>query len=215
MRAGRVRAGAASRPRARQGGAEAEAPQADVHRHADQHQERQPRGRSPASRAARSTCPKGTVLLSAKKTVTASDMQPVIGELDMITDGEKEGGDGYFIELGPGQAVGPDRPRRVARAPRDPRVALPQPGARLPRRRRPGVRRQGLHEGRDDGLQQRPRQLVEAGRRQGQGVHRGRRGPAVRPEGREGPLRAALLQREHDERPEPLRRSRGLRHAGE
>ena len=45
--------------------------------------------------------PKGTVLLSAKKKVTSSDMQPVIGELDMITDGEKAGGDGYFIELGP------------------------------------------------------------------------------------------------------------------
>jgi hypothetical protein len=45
--------------------------------------------------------PKGTVLLSAKKKVTSSDMQPVIGELDMITDGEKSGGDGYFVELGP------------------------------------------------------------------------------------------------------------------
>ena len=45
--------------------------------------------------------PKGTVLLSAKKTVTSSDSQPVIGELDMITDGEKAGGDGYFVELGP------------------------------------------------------------------------------------------------------------------
>src|SRR6186997_1951332 len=46
--------------------------------------------------------PKGTVLLSLKKTVTSSDPQPVIGELDMITDGEKAGGDGYFVELGPG-----------------------------------------------------------------------------------------------------------------
>jgi hypothetical protein len=45
--------------------------------------------------------PKGTVLLSAKKVVTSSDMQPVIGELDMVNDGEKSGGDGYFIELGP------------------------------------------------------------------------------------------------------------------
>jgi hypothetical protein len=27
--------------------------------------------------------------------------QPVIGELDMLTDGEQAGGDGYFIELGP------------------------------------------------------------------------------------------------------------------
>ena len=46
--------------------------------------------------------PKGTVLLSAKKTVTSSDSLPVIGELDMITDGGKSGGDGYFVELGPG-----------------------------------------------------------------------------------------------------------------
>jgi hypothetical protein len=45
--------------------------------------------------------PKGTVLLSLKKPVTSSDPQPVIGELDMITDGEKAGGDGYFVELGP------------------------------------------------------------------------------------------------------------------
>ena len=45
--------------------------------------------------------PKGTVLLSANKPVTSSDSLPVIGELDMITDGEKSGGDGYFVELGP------------------------------------------------------------------------------------------------------------------
>jgi len=46
--------------------------------------------------------PKGTVLLSGKKKVTSSDADPVIGDLDMITDGEKNGGDGYFVELGPG-----------------------------------------------------------------------------------------------------------------
>jgi len=46
--------------------------------------------------------PKGTVLLSLKKPVTSSDSNPVIGDLDMINDGEKSGGDGYFIELGPG-----------------------------------------------------------------------------------------------------------------
>jgi hypothetical protein len=46
--------------------------------------------------------PTGTTLLSLKKKVTSSDENPVIGELDMITDGEKSGGDGYFIELGPG-----------------------------------------------------------------------------------------------------------------
>jgi hypothetical protein len=46
--------------------------------------------------------PKGTALLSAKKMVTSSDDAPVIGELDMLTDGEKAGGDGFFVELGPG-----------------------------------------------------------------------------------------------------------------
>src|SRR3954470_11343250 len=46
--------------------------------------------------------PKGTILLSGKKKVTSSDANPVIGDLDMITDGEKSGGDGYFVEMGPG-----------------------------------------------------------------------------------------------------------------
>lgn len=46
--------------------------------------------------------PKGTVLLSHNKPVTSSDPEPVIGELSFITDGEKSGEDGYFVELGPG-----------------------------------------------------------------------------------------------------------------
>jgi hypothetical protein len=45
--------------------------------------------------------PVGTKLLSLKQPVKASDSNPVIGELAMITDGEKEGGDGYFVEFGP------------------------------------------------------------------------------------------------------------------
>ena len=47
--------------------------------------------------------PKGTKLISLKKAVISSDTQPVIGELSFITDGEKSGEDGYFVELGPGQ----------------------------------------------------------------------------------------------------------------
>ena len=47
--------------------------------------------------------PVGTKLLSQKKAVKSSDMQPVIGEMEMITDGEKEGGDGYFVEIAPGK----------------------------------------------------------------------------------------------------------------
>jgi hypothetical protein len=46
---------------------------------------------------------KGTKLLSLKKAVASSDMQPVIGELNFLTDGEKAGEDGYFVELGPGK----------------------------------------------------------------------------------------------------------------
>ena len=38
--------------------------------------------------------------LAAGKTVTSSDPWPIIGELDMITDGDKESEDGYYVELG-------------------------------------------------------------------------------------------------------------------
>jgi hypothetical protein len=43
--------------------------------------------------------PEGTTLLSAGKVVTASDDFPIIGELAYITDGDKEAGEGYFVEL--------------------------------------------------------------------------------------------------------------------
>ncbi|HEY1764328.1 MAG TPA: discoidin domain-containing protein [Opitutaceae bacterium] len=46
--------------------------------------------------------PVGTVLLSHNKPVTASDSLPVIGELDYVTDGEKSGAEGTYVELGPG-----------------------------------------------------------------------------------------------------------------
>jgi hypothetical protein len=47
--------------------------------------------------------PIGTKLLSAKRPVSASDTQPVIGEVSCVNDGEKSGGDGFFVELGPGR----------------------------------------------------------------------------------------------------------------
>ena len=43
--------------------------------------------------------PEGTTLLSAGKPVTGSDDFPIIGELEYITDGDKEAGEGYFIEV--------------------------------------------------------------------------------------------------------------------
>ena len=45
--------------------------------------------------------PQGAVLLSRGKPVSASDEEPIIGEIEMITDGDKEAADGSYVELGP------------------------------------------------------------------------------------------------------------------
>jgi hypothetical protein len=47
--------------------------------------------------------PPGTTNLAAGKKVTASDSEPIIGTLDMITDGDKEAGEGSWVELAPGK----------------------------------------------------------------------------------------------------------------
>jgi hypothetical protein len=46
--------------------------------------------------------PKGVELLSLKKPVKMSDDNPVVGKPDMITDGNKEGTDGNWVELASG-----------------------------------------------------------------------------------------------------------------
>ncbi len=46
--------------------------------------------------------PDGTTLLSPEKPVAASDMEPIIGEVEFVVDGEKSGEDGYYVEFGPG-----------------------------------------------------------------------------------------------------------------
>ena len=43
--------------------------------------------------------PKGTVLLSRGKKVTSSDDFPIINKPALVTDGKKNGGEGYFLEL--------------------------------------------------------------------------------------------------------------------
>jgi len=43
--------------------------------------------------------PAGVVNLAKGKKVTASDPAPVIGDLSVITDGDKESEEGYFVEL--------------------------------------------------------------------------------------------------------------------
>ena len=155
--------------------------------------------------------PKGTVLLSAKKTVTSSDVQPVIGELDMITDGEKAGGDGYFVELGPSPQwvqidLGASRPLHAilawhyhsqARVYRDVVVLVSDDPAfkagvtTVFNNDHDNSAKLGL--GKD-------KEYIEVAE-----------GKLFDAEGREGPVRPALLQREHHERPDPLRRGGGLR----
>ncbi len=43
--------------------------------------------------------PEGTELLSAGKPVTSSDDFPIIGSPELITDGDKDAGEGYYVEL--------------------------------------------------------------------------------------------------------------------
>jgi hypothetical protein len=45
--------------------------------------------------------PIGTKNVALGKTVKSTDEEPIIGEIAMITDGDKEGMDGSFVELGP------------------------------------------------------------------------------------------------------------------
>ena len=45
--------------------------------------------------------PAGTENVAFGKPVASSDEEPIIGEIEMITDGDKEGTDGSYVELGP------------------------------------------------------------------------------------------------------------------
>jgi hypothetical protein len=47
--------------------------------------------------------PAGTVNLAKGKKVTASDNEPAIGSLDLLTDGDKAGDEGSWVEFGPGK----------------------------------------------------------------------------------------------------------------
>ena len=47
--------------------------------------------------------PKWTTNVALGKPATGSDEQPIIGEIKMITDGDKEATDGSYVELGPGK----------------------------------------------------------------------------------------------------------------
>ncbi len=45
--------------------------------------------------------PPGTKNVALGKPITASDEEPIIGEIEMITDSDKEAADGSYVELGP------------------------------------------------------------------------------------------------------------------
>jgi hypothetical protein len=47
--------------------------------------------------------PAGTTNLAKGKKVTSSDSNPNVGTLDMIDDGDKDGNEGSWVELGPGK----------------------------------------------------------------------------------------------------------------
>jgi hypothetical protein len=47
--------------------------------------------------------PAGTTNIAAGKKVTSSDKEPVMGTLDLITDGDKAGDEGSWVELAPGK----------------------------------------------------------------------------------------------------------------
>ena len=46
--------------------------------------------------------PAGVTNVAKGKKVTSSDNEPVIGEIEQVTDGDKKGADGSYVELGPG-----------------------------------------------------------------------------------------------------------------
>jgi hypothetical protein len=46
--------------------------------------------------------PAGVTNVAKGKKVVSSDMEPVIGELAQVTDGDRKGAEGSFVELGPG-----------------------------------------------------------------------------------------------------------------
>ncbi|HUT37494.1 MAG TPA: discoidin domain-containing protein [Planctomycetota bacterium] len=47
--------------------------------------------------------PVGVANVALKKPVTASDTSPIMGELSQVTDGDRDGIEGSYVEIGPGK----------------------------------------------------------------------------------------------------------------
>jgi len=46
--------------------------------------------------------PAGVKNVAVDQPVTSSDMEPIIGDIEQVTDGDKSGAEGSYVELGPG-----------------------------------------------------------------------------------------------------------------
>ena len=60
-------------------------------------------GRAKGQERAVIKVPKGTVNLALKKPVNSNEPLPVVGDLDMVTDGDKSGEDGHNVDIGFGK----------------------------------------------------------------------------------------------------------------
>ncbi|MDR2863730.1 MAG: discoidin domain-containing protein [Puniceicoccales bacterium] len=55
-----------------------------------------------ATKPAEFLVPEGTTNIAKNKPVTSSDKSPIVGELSFVTDGDKDGDEGFEVELAPG-----------------------------------------------------------------------------------------------------------------
>ena len=123
-----------------QGAAENRSAQAALCRHAGAAQRAESRARATGKRPD-FLVPAGTVNLAKGKKVTASDNDPVVGTLDLITDGDKDGDEGSWVELGPGKQWVQIDLRKGREYLRRAGLAFSFAGARVSRRCGAGFRR--------------------------------------------------------------------------
>ena len=81
-------------------GSKLKLPKPDVRRHADQHPQCQSR-KSHGQTTRTVPCTERDCAAVCEEDGDFERVQPVIGELDMVTDGDKSGAEGSFVELGP------------------------------------------------------------------------------------------------------------------
>ena len=96
--------------------------------------------------------PAGVTNLASGKEVTSSTDFLIIGELEFVTDGDKQSEEGYFVELDPGLQWLQGGRTLCRRG-----VAFSFAKTGLPRCRRPNFERPRVHLRRDHVIQQRPR----------------------------------------------------------